>query len=220
MTCRKLIVQYIKATMGQGGSIKDRIKSEKTDIRRKERVIEREIKTMEFEQEKAVRQLKREIKRGNSMNAKYIAKNYSMLKKNINNLYKMKNQISTLCLQMQMMGSQHEINEAMKRVTLTMKVLNAKMNLQSVKQIIKDFEGEKLKNEVTSDMIDTMTEGDEDDEETEDEILNKVCDELQITMLNEIKEPPTNTIISASNENDADIQSIQERLERITSHNF
>ena len=48
--------------MGQNGSIKNRIKGEKIDIRRKERVIEREIGMMELEKEKTVRMLKKEVK--------------------------------------------------------------------------------------------------------------------------------------------------------------
>lgn len=207
--------------MGQGASLKDQIKAERNDIRRKERMIEREILMMQNGQEKIVRQLKKEIKNGNMINARYVAKNYSMMKSNIEKLYKMKNSISTLSLQMQMMGSQNEIHEAMARVTATMKLLNRHMNLPTIKQIIKEFETEKLRNEVTTDMMDTMMDGDEQDEETEEEILGKVCDELQIKMSQTVREPPSEPIyFSSSRNNDMEISNLEKRLADITNNNF
>lgn len=207
--------------MGQGLSIKDVIKTERSDLRRKQRVIQREITMMEMELEKVTRNLKREVKKRNVINAKYIAKNYSMVKKNINNLYKMKNQMDGLCIQIQTMGSQHEINEAMKRVTMAMKALNSNMNLESVKNIIKDFENEKLKNEVTGEMLDTLMEGDDEDEETEEEILNKICDELHIDLIQDVAEPPTENVIYGNvNHDDKVLEDMESRLNQITSHDF
>lgn len=206
--------------MGQGGSLKEKIKMERNDIRRKERMIEREILMMQSNQEKIVRQLKKEIKAGNVVNAKYIAGNYSMMKKNIEKLYKMKNSISTLNIQMQMMGSQNDIHEAMSRVTMTMKILNRQMNLPSIKQIIKEFETEKLRSEVTTDMMDTMMDGDEQDEETEEEILSKVCDELQIKMSQQVKEPPVEQVYFASKNNDLEISNLEKRLAEMTNNYF
>jgi 5'-3' exonuclease len=201
--------------MGQAPSIKDRIRSERSDIKRKERVLDREIALMNYELQKCVRELKKEVKNNNLTNATFISKNYAMIKKNITNLYKMKNQISSLCLQMQMMGSQEEIHEAMARVTHTMKILNARMNLSSVKSIIKDFENEKLKNEITGEMLDTMNDIDEEDEETEAEILNRVCDELHISIANVMKEPPSDTVFVSSRTNDESIRKLEERLGNI-----
>lgn len=201
--------------MGQAPSIKDRIRSERSDIKRKERVLDREIAMMNYELQKCVRELKKEVKNNNLTNATFISKNYAMIKKNITNLYKMKNQISSLCLQMQMMGSQEEIHEAMARVTHTMKILNARMNLSSVKSIIKDFENEKLKNEITGEMLDTMNDIDEEDEETEAEILNRVCDELHISIANVVKEPPSDTVFVSSRTNDESIRKLEERLGNI-----
>lgn len=177
--------------MGQQPSLRENLRKERLIIKQKERVIDREIAAMNMEMEKSVQTLKKEIKKNNIVTAKFIAKNYAMIKRNINNLHKMKNQITALCIQMQMMKSQNEINEAMSRVTSTMKILNHKMNLHSVKEIIKEFEQEKLKQEVTNEMIETMMDADDEDEETEEEILNKVCDELQISLMESMREPPT-----------------------------
>ena len=140
--------------MGSQLSLSNRLQVEKRDIKRQERVLDREIAMMEFEKLQCEKNIRKQVKLNMISNATIIAKNYSMIQSNITKLYKMKNQLTTLSLQMSMMHNQQQIHEAMRNVATTMKMLNTRMNLQSVKNIIREFEGEKAKHEISTEMLD------------------------------------------------------------------
>jgi division protein CdvB (Snf7/Vps24/ESCRT-III family) len=203
--------------MGSQHSLSDNIKEEKKMLKRQERVIDREIALMEHEKQQCKLNIKKQVRNNMMINANIIAKNYTMIQSNITKLYKMKNQLSTLSLELQMMNNQQQIHIAMGKVATTIKMLNSKMNLQSVKGIIKEYESEKTKYEVTTDLIETLMENEDVDEETEDEILARVLDEIGVKLENEIAKPPSSMVYSSTANN---VKNMEDRLNRISSHNF
>ena len=203
--------------MGSQLSLSNRLQVEKRDIKRQERVLDREIAMMEFEKLQCEKNIRKQVKLNMISNATIIAKNYSMIQSNITKLYKMKNQLTTLSLQMSMMHNQQQIHEAMRNVATTMKMLNTRMNLQSVKNIIREFEGEKAKHEISTEMLDTMMDNEDVDEESENEVLSRVLDEIGIKMESEIQKPPDSMIYSSTTN---DVRNMEDRLSRISNNNF
>jgi charged multivesicular body protein 2A len=82
---------------------------------------------------------------------------------------------------MQTLKSSQAMADAMRGVTTAMKSMNTKLNLPSLQNILKEFERQNEKMEMTTevmgDAIDDAFEGEDEEEET-DELVNAVLDEL------------------------------------------
>ena len=80
--------------------------------------------------------------------------------------------------------------EAMRGATKAMSSMNRQMNLPKIQQIMMEFEKESeimdMKEEMMGDAIDDVVE-DEDDEVESEEIVNKVLDEIGISLNHEVK---------------------------------
>ncbi len=200
--------------MGQEVStVKSVIKLEKRDIKKQERVIGREISTMERQKDNITIQLKKQIKMGEMENAQNLVEQYALLRHNISKLYKMKYQIAALAVNIQNMGSQNEISDAMVRITNTMKILNEKMNLSSVKEIIEAFEKEKNTQEIIQESLDTMNEDEDIDQQSAEDLFNQVLAEIGIELNTDLQNVPRAKPISYNSTND--ISNIQKRFERL-----
>lgn len=107
----------------------------------------------------------------------------------IKKFYQLKSHLQAISLRIQTLQSTQAMAEAMRGATRAMGVMNRQMNLPAMQRILMNFEmqSEKMdmKQEMMGDAIDDIFE-DEDEEEETDEILNKVFDEIGITLSSEV----------------------------------
>lgn len=90
---------------------------------------------------------------------------------------------------LQTLRSNQQMAEAMRGATKAMSSMNRKMNLPRIQQIMMEFEKESelmdMKDEMMGDAIDDVVE-EEDDEVESEEIVNKVLDEIGISLNQEV----------------------------------
>lgn len=90
----------------------------------------------------------------------------------------------------QTLRSNQQMAEAMRGATKAMSSMNRQMNLPKIQQIMMEFEKESeimdMKEEMMGDAIDDVVE-EEDDEIESEEIVNKVLDEIGISLNQEVR---------------------------------
>lgn len=90
----------------------------------------------------------------------------------------------------QTLRSNQQMAEAMRGATKAMSSMNRQMNLPKIQQIMMEFEKESeimdMKEEMMGDAIDDVVEEEEDEDESE-EIVNKVLDEIGISLNQEVR---------------------------------
>ena len=110
-----------------------------------------------------------------------MAKDLVRTRHSITKFYALKSQLQGVSLRMQTLKSTQAMADAMRGVTTAMKSMNARLNLPSLTNILKEFERQNEKMEMTTevmgDAIDDAFAGEDEEEETE-ELVNAVLDEL------------------------------------------
>ena len=110
-----------------------------------------------------------------------MAKDLVRTRHSITKFYALKSQLQGVSLRMQTLKSSQAMADAMRGVTSAMKSMNTTLNLPSLQNILKEFERQNEKMEMTTevmgDAIDDAFEGEDEEEET-DELVNAVLDEL------------------------------------------
>lgn len=140
-----------------------------------------------------------------------MAKDLVRTRRYIQKFYQMKTQLQAVGLRIQVKellvntvdGGQHswsgmqqtlrsnqQMAEAMRGATKAMSSMNRQMNLPKIQQIMMEFEKESeimdMKEEMMGDAIDDVVE-EEDDEIESEEIVNKVLDEIGISLNQEVR---------------------------------
>ena len=110
-----------------------------------------------------------------------MAKDLVRTRHSITKFYALKSQLQGVSLRMQTLKSTQAMGDAMRGVTRAMKSMNTQLNLPSLNNILKEFEKQNEKmdmtTEVMGDAIDDAFAGEDEEEETE-ELVNAVLDEL------------------------------------------
>eukprot|EP00126_Sphaerothecum_destruens_P007286 Sdes_comp19784_c0_seq2m11852 len=145
------------------------------------REMDRERMKLEQQEKKLILDIKKNAKAGQIDATKIMAKDLVRTRNYVKKFHLMKTNIQAVSLRIQTLRSNQAMAEAMKGVTHALKSMNKKMKLPQIQKIMMDFEKESeimdMKEEMISETIDDVMEGDEDEEETE-QVVNQVLDEL------------------------------------------
>ena len=122
-----------------------------------------------------------------------MAKDLVRTRHSITKFYAHKSQLQGVSLRMQTLKSTQAMGDAMRGVTRAMKSMNTQLNLPSLNNILKEFEKQNEKmdmtTEVMGDAIDDAFAGEDEEEETE-ELVNAVLDELGCNVGEELIDAP------------------------------
>jgi len=161
------------------------------------REIERERQGLQTQEKKLIVEIKKSAKQGQMGAVRVMAKDLIRTRHQIEKFYKLKSQLQGVSLRIQTLKSTQAMGEAMKGVTKAMGQMNRQMNLPSLQKIMRDFEMQNEKMELTSevmgDAIDDALEGDEEEEETED-LVSQVLDEIGINVNQELVNAPSSSV--------------------------
>ena len=114
-----------------------------------------------------------------------LAKDLVRTRNSITKFYALKSQLQGVSLRMQTLKSTQAMADAMNGVTKAMGAMNNKLNLPAISKIMKEFERENDKMEMTTeimgDALDDAFENEGEEDESE-ELVNAVLDELGCSM--------------------------------------
>ncbi|KAI9215890.1 Snf7-domain-containing protein [Blastocladiella britannica] len=186
---------------GQRKTPAEMLRQNQRALQRSIRDLDREKAKLEQQEKKLIADIKKTARAGQMGACKVMAKDLVRTRRYVQKFYQMRTQLQAVSLRIQTMQSNQAMADAMKGVTKAMRSMNQQINLPQITKIMMDFEKEAemmdMKEELMNDAIDDVME-DADDLEEEDEIVNKVLDELGLDMDQKLVDAPSTSLEAAS----------------------
>lgn len=159
------------------------LRENKRMIDRAIRDLDRERMGLQTQEKKMVLEIKKMAK-DNQMDAvKVMAKSVVRNRNAVTKLYQLKSQLQAVSLRMAELKSTQAMTDAMRGTTQAMTAMNRRMNLPAIAKIMREFERQNAKMEMTGDMMgdamDMAFDGEGEEEET-DELVSQVLDEIGV----------------------------------------
>jgi hypothetical protein len=192
--------------MGMGMSLEETIRRDIKMMDKHERVVSRDLVRMEREKKDVVYKIKSNAKKGNMEMVDSLTTEYLLFKANINKMTKLKGHLSNVKQKIRLMSSVHQINKAFVSLTDTMKIINEQVGTSSLTGIIKEYEQEIQKVEVSMELHGEALDADIDEDERT-EIIHSVLDEIGVEFGESMQAAPKST----NAENDVE-RALQQRL--------
>ncbi|CAH8504151.1 unnamed protein product [Schistosoma rodhaini] len=172
----------------------EQLRDSKRTIARTLREIEREKGQLERERTRITNEIRMLAKRGQIDAVRVMAKQLVRTDSYIKKFSLMHSNITALSMKIQTLKSTATMASAMKQVALTMRKMNATMQLPQFQKVMMEFEKQaetmEMKQDMMSDVIDDAI-GDQDDIEDSEAVVNKVLEELGIDLNAQLSNLPT-----------------------------
>lgn len=165
------------------------------ELERAIRQLETERRHFQLQEKKAVNELKKVAKEGNSKATKIIAKDIVRIRQHQDKFLDLIAKMRAISLQMTAMASTAQITESIQSTTRAMRSMNRSMNAPLLSQMLQDFARQTEMMNMGSEMMDETLEMAMDDEDVEgetDEVVNQVLDEIGIDFKESMLDAPSN----------------------------
>jgi charged multivesicular body protein 2A len=173
------------ATLFKKKSPSEILRENKRQIDKHLRELDRERSQLQQQEKKLTIEIKRMAKENQLKSVRVLAKDLVRTRNSITKFYALKSQLQGVSLRMQTLKSTQAMADAMNGVTKAMGAMNKKLNLPAISKIMKEFERENDKMEMTTeimgDALDDAFENEGEEDESE-ELVNAVLDELGCSM--------------------------------------
>ncbi|PSC76701.1 subunit of the ESCRT-III complex [Micractinium conductrix] len=119
----------------------------------------------------------------------------------VNKLFQLKSQLQAVSLRIATLKSTHAMGEAMAGATKAMGQMNRRMNLPAVAKIMREFEKQNERMEMTSEMMGDAVDGvfeEGGEEEETDELVGQVLDEIGINLNSSLVSAPGQKVAQAA----------------------
>ena len=182
-------------------SLSEQLRNNKRVIQRAIREMDRERAALEREKQKLERDIKKLAAQNETAAVRVMAKDLVRTRQYISKFYVMRSNLQSLSLQMQTMKTSHDMGVAMGKMTKAMKRMNKKMNATTINKIVREFEVENEKAQLTEEMMgDAISEAfdDGETEEEEEKIVQQVLDEIGVTMMGNVEKAPETAIMTSA----------------------
>eukprot|EP01137_Pigoraptor_chileana_P019656 Opistho-2@80960 len=184
---------FLESIFGAKKTPQQLLRQHQRALTRAMRDLDKEKSKLEQQEKKLLSDIKKMAQGGQMDAAKIMAKDLVRTRRYVKKFIMMKAQIQAVSLKIQTLRSTQAMAEAMKGVTKAMKSMNARMNLPEIQKIMMEFEKESeimdMKEEMMNDTIDDVM-GDAEDDEESDLIVNKVLDEIGISLNQTLVDAP------------------------------
>ncbi|CAO3646777.1 unnamed protein product [Cunninghamella blakesleeana] len=184
----------LETLFGRRKTPAEMLRQHQRSITKAQRELNCERERLERQEKKLILDIKKSAKANQMSACKVMAKDLVRTRRYIQKFYQMKTQLQAVGLRIQTLRSNQQMAEAMRGATKAMSSMNRQMNLPQIQKIMMEFEKESelmdMKDEMMGDAIDDVME-EEDDEVESEEIVNKVLDEIGISLNQELIEAPT-----------------------------
>lgn len=149
------------------------------------RELDRERIGLQNQDKKLILEIKKMAKANQMESVKVMAKSLVRNRHAVTKMYQLKSQLQAVSLRMTTLKSTQTMADAMRGATMAMGAMNKQMNMPALQKIMRDFEMQNERMEMTSevmgDAIDDAFEGEDEEGET-DELVNSVLDEIGIDL--------------------------------------
>jgi charged multivesicular body protein 2A len=173
------------ATLFKKKTASEILRENKRQIDKHLRELDRERSQLQQQEKKLTIEIKRMAKENQLKSVRVLAKDLVRTRNSITKFYALKSQLQGVSLRMQTLKSTQAMADAMNGVTKAMGAMNKKLNLPAISKIMKEFERENDKMEMTTeimgDALDDAFENEGEEDESE-ELVNAVLDELGCSM--------------------------------------
>ncbi|CAO3593335.1 unnamed protein product [Absidia cylindrospora] len=184
----------LESLFGRRKTPAEMLRQHQRSITKAQRELDRERERLERQEKVLISDIKKSAKANQMSATKVMAKDLVRTRRYIQKFYQMKTQLQAVGLRIQTLRSNQQMAEAMRGATKAMSSMNRQMNLPQIQKIMMEFEKESelmdMKDEMMGDAIDDVMEEEDDELESED-IVNKVLDEIGISLNQELTEAPT-----------------------------
>ncbi|MEW5301131.1 MAG: hypothetical protein WDW36_004010 [Sanguina aurantia] len=157
------------------------------------RDLDRERMGLQNQEKKVVAEIKKMAKEGQTASVQVMAKSLIRNRHAVTKMYGLKSQLQSVSLRLATLKSTQAMASAMMGATKAMRAMSQNLKLPALQKIMRDFERQNEKMEMTSDMmgdaVDDALEGEGEAEET-DELVQQVLDEIGITNMMEMAHAP------------------------------
>ncbi|NP_998485.1 charged multivesicular body protein 3 [Danio rerio] len=209
---------------------KDLINEWSLKIRKEMRVIDRQIRDIQREEEKVKRSIKDAAKKGQKDVCIILAKEMIQSKRAINKLYASKAQMNSVLLSMKNQLSVLRVAGALQKSTEVMKAMQSLVKIPEIQATMRDLSKEMMKAGIIEEMLEDTLEGMDDEEEMEEAAeaeVDKILFEITAGALgkapSKVTDLPDPVAIGATaapeeeSEEEEEIEEMQSRLAALRS---
>ncbi|XP_076834560.1 charged multivesicular body protein 3 [Brachyhypopomus gauderio] len=207
---------------------KDLINEWSIKIRKEMRVIDRQIRDIQREEEKVKRSIKDAAKKGQKDVCIILAKEMIHSKKAINKLYASKAQMNSVLLSMKNQLSVLRVAGALQKSTDVMKAMQSLVKVPEIQATMRELSKEMMKAGIIEEMLEDTFENMEDGEEMEEAAeaeVDRILFEITAGALGKAPSKVTDALpemepagaTAASEDEEEDIEEMQTRLAALRS---
>ncbi|KAJ8382456.1 hypothetical protein SKAU_G00032340 [Synaphobranchus kaupii] len=208
---------------------KDLVNEWSLKIRKEMRVIDRQIRDIQREQDKVKRSIKDAAKKGQRDVCVILAKEMVQSKRAVNKLYTSKAHMNSVLLSMKNQLSVLRVAGSLQKSTEVMKSMQNLVKIPEIQATMRELSKEMMKAGIIEEMLEDTFEGMEDEEEMEEaaeEEVDKILFEITAGALGKAPSKVTDALpeveaqgATAASEDEAeeDIEEMQSRLEALRS---
>lgn len=208
---------------------KDLINEWSQKIRKEMRVIDRQIRDIQREQEKVKRSIKDAAKKGQKDVCVVLAKEMIQSKRAVTKLYASKAHMNSVLLSMRNQLSVLRVAGALQKSTEVMKAMQSLVKIPEIQATMRELSKEMMKagiiEEMLEDTFESMEDGEEMEEAAEEEV-DKILFEITAGALGKAPSKVTDALpemepegaaAASEDESEEDIEAMQSRLEALRS---
>ncbi|XP_046905957.1 charged multivesicular body protein 3 isoform X1 [Hypomesus transpacificus] len=208
---------------------KDLINEWSLKIRKEMRVIDRQIRDIQREEEKVKRSIKDAAKKGQRDVCVILAKEMIQSKRAVSKLYASKAQMNSVLLSMKNQLSVLRVAGALQKSTEVMKAMQNLVKIPEIQATMRELSKEMMKAGIIEEMLEDTFEGMEDEEEMEEAAeaeVDKILYEITAGALGKAPSKVTDALpemepagaaAASDEESEEDIEEMQSRLAALRS---
>lgn len=162
---------------------KEQLREAKSEIRKNQRSIDRELFQLDISEKKVITEIKQYAKKGRTDAARELAKQVALLRKQKTRFITTKAKLNSVINELSLSVSTGTIAKSLENASKIMASLNRQLNPSALLKTTQDFAKGTMELEVKGDMINDaidMAFDDADDEEETDQIVNSILDEIGV----------------------------------------
>ncbi|KAL3863302.1 hypothetical protein ACJMK2_005067 [Sinanodonta woodiana] len=176
---------------GNEKSPKDMVNDWTHTLRKEGYGLERQIKSIQREEEKTKRHLKEAAKKGEKAACTILAKEILKSRKAVNKLYAAKAQLNSISMNMKNQLATLRLAGALEKSTVVMKSMQSLIKVPEIMATMREMSKEMMKAGIIEEMLEDTMEGLEDQDELEEEAQEEVDKVLWELTAGDLGKAPT-----------------------------
>ncbi|KAG8546479.1 hypothetical protein GDO81_018825 [Engystomops pustulosus] len=209
---------------------KDLVNEWSLKIRKEMRVIDRQIRDIQREQEKVKRSIKDTAKKGNREACVILAKEVVQSKRAVNKLYASKAHMNSVLMSMKNQLAVLKVSGSLQKSTEVMKAMQNLVKIPEIQATMRDLSKEMMKAGIIEEMLEDTFEGMEDQDEMEEQAemeIDKILFEITAGALGKAPKVTdalpeadlrgATAAVSDEEEEEEDLEAMQSRLAALRS---